>query len=77
MCSLDRRNVEMLGKQRTWRGDYDYVIMFRLVLVGVLGNPLHPISVQVGDGSNTNRNMPVTVFGSGVLSVALGVVRCI
>ena len=38
---------------------------------------LRTISVQVGDGSNTNRNTPVTVFGSGVVSVALGVVRWI
>ena len=38
---------------------------------------LRTISAQVGDGSNTNRNTPVTVFGSGVVSVALGAVRWI
>ena len=36
---------------------------------------LQTISVQVGDGSNKNRKTHETVFGSGVASVALGVVR--
>ncbi len=36
---------------------------------------LRSISAQVGDGSTTNQNTSVTVFGSGVVSVALGVVR--
>jgi hypothetical protein len=49
--------------------------MFGLFSAVFVCKVLRTISVQVGDGSNTNRNAPVTVFGSGVLSVALGVVR--
>ena len=51
--------------------------MFGLVIAVFGCKLLWTISAQVGDGSNTNRNTPVTVFGSGVVSVALGVVRWI
>ena len=56
-----------------------FLSLFHDVWVGPWGfcKVLRTISVQVGDGSNENRNTPVTVFGNGVVSVALGVVRWI
>ncbi len=78
MCSSDWRDVKVLGAKRFWRGDavfYHYFMMFGLVHAVLGCKVLRPISAQVGDGSNTNRSTPVTVFGSGVVSVALGVVR--
>ena len=51
--------------------------MFGLVHAVFVCKVLRPISAQVGDGSNTIRNTPVTVFDSGVASVALGSVRWI
>ncbi len=50
-------------------------MMFGVADAVFLCKVLRSISAQVGDGSNTNRNTPVTVFGSGVVSVALGAVR--
>jgi hypothetical protein len=78
VCSSGWRDVEMLGTKRLWRGDavfYHYGMMFGLVHAVFWCKDLRPIHVQVGDGSNTNRNTPVTVVGSGVVSVALGMVR--
>ena len=83
LCRLKRRVGAVLGMEHLWTGDACCSLFLiegcGLELVGELFfSSLTPcVFEQLGDGSNTDRLMPVTVSGlsSGVVSVALGQVR--
>ena len=84
LCAVERRRGVMLGIQRLWpsdaccfvfEGDSCCVMWGRLNVF--VADEVFCFRVQVGDGSTTQRNTPVSVsgLGSGVAMIALGIVR--
>ena len=82
-CSVKRRRGVLLGSKREWPSDACYFVFEggcdvirgrRDVFASDQG---FCFRVQVGDGSTTQRNTPVSVsgLGSGVAMIALGGVR--
>ena len=87
LCAVERRRGVMLGTQRRWPSDaccFGFEGGCFLMLGGLGGERFVCIAdevscfrVQVGDGSTTQRNTPVSVsgLGSGIAMIALGWVR--
>ena len=83
MCAVQRRRGVMLGMQREWPSDACYFVFEGICCVMrgerslFAADEVFCFRVQVGDGSTTDRNTPVSVsgLGSGVAMIALGYVR--
>ena len=84
LCAVQRRRGVMLGRQLLWPSDA-FCFVFEGGCCVMRGGERHVFvademfcsRVQVGDGSTTQRNRPVSVsgLGSGVAMIALGGVR--
>ena len=83
LCAVKRRLGVMLGSQRQWPSDACCFVfeggccVMRGRLNVFVADEVFCFRVQVGDGSTTQRNTPVSVsgLGSGVGMIALGGVR--
>ena len=86
LCAVERRRGVMLGIQQLWPSDACCFVfeggccVFRGEGGGIhvfVADDVFCFRVQVGDGSTTQRNTPVSVsgLGSGVAMIALGGVR--
>ena len=83
LCAVERRRGVMLGMEPLWPSDACCFVfeggccVMRGRLNVFVADEVFCFRVQVGDGSTTQRNTPVSVsgLGSGVAMIALGEVR--
>ncbi len=84
LCAVDRRRGVLLGTEYRWPSDASCFVFEGVLLRDAEGGDMFFVAdevfcsrVQVGDGSTTQRNTPVSVsgLGSGVAMIALGGVR--
>ena len=83
LCAVERRRGVMLGTEQLWPSDACCFVfeggcfLMREERHVIVADGMFCFCVQVGDGSVTQRNTPVSVsgLGSGVAMIALGAVR--